>query len=878
MPKTSRGGGKTLTYLLALAATSFTAQAAVNWTGTAGDNKFSNNSNWANGGNIVLDNSQSPRSALIYLDKDYTSAYKLGSDTAKGRNIHVRALPTGQPCWHICGWYGDAIHKYDMTGVTGNWSINFGNFESGSYTTKVRLSAIKFKMHNITVGNTSGTGAGIVVLDEYDNDGTTYRGPVTLEAKKTSNSNGKFIIYKGEVTSSNAVITCGSDLEVGNKSTGSLTICGGTVSVSDSAWTYVGHNSGSVGVINLYGGILKTRHIDEGSGDGTVVFNGGTLQANAAYEDYGGLIYGNVDVTVNEGGGTIDNGGFNVSIGAVLDGTGGLTFKGRGTTTLNGAVTYEGATTIEVGTAVVVASADNIGGGLVLTDPATAPADGVYTVLSVSGDETLEEFTLPDAPENCSLRLSADKKSILCIYGNPQNTWIGGASGSLSDAAGWSLGFVPTSGDSCVINNALAASLAVGDTFAPSAITFGESSAAVTINGGELSNITKIENRSSVRHVFNCAVSGNEIDFCNTSHCCEFRGGITLASATFTGTASETAKGLVGKWHFTEGWTPVSNNRIYGNSSVTVDGELLNSNNMSIDSGAVVTAATMRATTSTYPVYKNSGRLVITGMVDVASTSGDFCLARTDGDNATIIAGGIVYNTGNWPWLNAKTLVLGADGIKFDSSHNNNLRFSGTSTLYARDAATTLHKGKDDRQAYTIDNGKTLTVCTTQFDSSEPSTITIDGKIVGKYDNNHTGGMAVTGCGTLVFNSVSTFTGGLSVGGTATVKVNEGCTPGSGTVTLGAGTTLALTAESREFTPLANTLNLPTEGTATIRIDGKRLRSREHVIASNVTGASENVKLDGKSSALAGRKATLRVEEGKLILNIVSNGTVIIVR
>ena len=875
MLKTSKGGGKTLSYLLAgviaLAATSFTTQAAVNWKGTAGDNKFSNNGNWTGTNNIVLDNSQSPGSALIYLDQDYTRAYKLGNDTtAKGRNIHVRALPTDQPCWHICGWYGDAIHKYDMTGVTGNWSINFGNFESGSYTTKVRLSAIKFKMHNITVGNTSGTGAGIVVLDEYDNDGTTYRGPVALEAKE------KFIIYKGEVTSSNAVITCGSDLEVGNKSTGSLTICGGTVSVSDSAWTYVGYNSGSVGVINLYGGILKTRHIDEGSGDGTVVFNGGTLQANAAYENYGGLIYGNVDVTVNEGGGTIDNGGFNVSIGAVLDGTGGLTFKGRGTTTLNGAVTYEGATTIEVGTAVVVASADNIGGGLVLTVPATAPADGVYTVLSVSGDETLEEFTLPDAPENCSLRLSADKKSLLCIYGDPQNTWIGGASGSLSDATGWSLGFVPTSGDSCVINNALAASLAVGDTFAPSAITFGESSAAVTINGGELSNITKIENRSSVRHVFNCAVSGNEIDFRNTSHCCEFRGGITLASATFTGTASETAKGLVGKWHFTEGWTPVSNNRIYGNSSVTVDGELLNSNNMSIESGAVVTAATMRATTSTYPVYNNSGRLVITGMIDIQATA-DFSLARQESQNATIIAGGIVYNTGNWPWLNAKTLVLGADGIKFDSSHNNNLRFSGTPTLYARDAATTLHKGKDDRQAYTIDNGKTLTVCTTQFDSSEPSTITIDGKIVGKYDNNHTGGMAVTGCGTLVFNSVSTFTGGLSVGGTATVKVNEGCTPGSGVITLGAGTKLVLSATSNTYT-LNNALNLPTEGTATIRIDGRRLKSGPHVIAPVASGTADNVVFDGNSTALAGRKATLRVEGGKLYLTIKPDGTMIIVR
>ena len=136
--------------------------------------------------------------------------------------------------------------------------------------------------------------------------------------------------------------------------------------------------------------------------------------------------------------------------------------------------------------------------------------------------------------------------------------------------------------------------------------------------------------------------------------------------------------------------------------------------------------------------------------------------------------------------------------------------------------------------------------------------------------------MAVTGCGTLVFNSVSTFTGGLSVGGTATVKVNEGCTPGSGVITLGAGTKLALTATSKEFS-LANSLKLPTSGTATIRIDGTRLRSGDDQEIATVASGT-GVALDPNSTALTGRKATLRVEEGKLILNIVSNGTVIIVR
>ncbi len=37
-------------------------------------------------------------------------------------------------------------------------------------------------------------------------------------------------------------------------------------------------------------------------------------------------------------------------------------------------------------------------------------------------------------PEGCALRLSADSKSIRCIYGNPANTWVGAVDGgSLSD-------------------------------------------------------------------------------------------------------------------------------------------------------------------------------------------------------------------------------------------------------------------------------------------------------------------------------------------------------------------------------------------------------------------------------------------------------------
>ena len=79
---------------------------------------------------------------------------------------------------------------------------------------------------------------------------------------------------------------------------------------------------------------------------------------------------------------------------------------------------------------------------------------------------------------------------------------------------------------------------------------------------------------------------------------------------------------------------------------------------------------------------------------------------------------------------------------------------------------------------------------------------------------------------------------------------------------------------------LVNTLNLPTgeNEVATICIDGARLKSGDHEIATVGTGATANVALDPASAALDGRKGTLRVEDGKLMLNIQPSGLMVIIR
>ncbi|MBP5791398.1 MAG: hypothetical protein J6W80_03980 [Kiritimatiellae bacterium] len=65
---------------------------------------------------------------------------------------------------------------------------------------------------------------------------------------------------------------------------------------------------------------------------------------------------------------------------------------------------------------------------------------------------------------------------------------------------------------------------------------------------------------------------------------------------------------------------------------------------------------------------------------------------------------------------------------------------------------------------------------------------------------------------------------------------------------------------------------------ATIRIDGDKFSSGDHTIATVGTGTTANVTLDPDSTVLTGRKGTLRVEGGNLVLNVAPAGLLIIFR
>ena len=186
-------------------------------------------------------------------------------------------------------------------------------------------------------------------------------GIVTVDGGNLSYSSD---LYIGHFESATGIMTVNSGnvtftgskkhLYVGNYGDGTLTVNGGTV---DTYIIRAGYNEGARGIINLNGGMLKTRRIYAPAKDrGRINFNGGTLLANEADNGNGGLIAAGAEVMVDKGGGTIDSGNLSIKVGASICGEGAMRFKGGKTITLEGESTYSGGTVIELGTKVVASN------------------------------------------------------------------------------------------------------------------------------------------------------------------------------------------------------------------------------------------------------------------------------------------------------------------------------------------------------------------------------------------------------------------------------------------------------------------------------------------------------------------------------------------
>ncbi len=270
----------------------------------------------------------------------------------------------------------------------------------------------------------NGSGAVVNLQGEYSKLGT---GSVVIEGGATLNISGSLVsmngnngIHLGQTGPGTLNVTSGgiffstpnSFLQVGDGSGGTLNLTGGSIGiVSPASGVNVAIAAGSVGVLNVSGsgvldisansfqiggsgdsgtinlgsgGLIVTNQPLKGStGTSTLNFSGGTLQASANSANF---ISGLTAANIQDGGATIDDGGFAITINQNLlaAGSGGLTKVDVGMVTLGGSNTYTGGTTISAGTL-------QLGNGGSLGSLSTASAIVDNGTLSFSRSNTMTQ-------------------------------------------------------------------------------------------------------------------------------------------------------------------------------------------------------------------------------------------------------------------------------------------------------------------------------------------------------------------------------------------------------------------------------------------------------------------------------------------------------
>ena len=892
--KTTKRATRRLAASLAIGAALATssAWAARNWTGST-DGDFSNSGNW-NGSTgrryFKNGNLTENKTDIIYLSRNVSESSHTG--------LCFYDVPD-RGYWRF---NGQNQYTFDNSGNTSNYDQDLICIGYNGYDSSARFYAITLKTRHLTIGGDASSGGGVakydmtghLILDDLNNDANGYLGPVNITTTLTCD------FYKGDLYATNANITCQgnmslynftaektggdwcvgnlamntadgttavfynrggnlvvtNDLTVQNRGSGEFYMEGGHVIVSNivrfGEWIVPAN-----GIANLYlnGGVFeaKTFRFHNSNGpNGYVVLNGGTYKAMAdgsvaATDGRLGAV-ARLYFKVGTRGGTIDTAGHDVifPLRLLQDGssTGGLCVKGGGSLTLENAnVTYTGKTCIEAGTMLVVSNStvksNILSHGIELVGAPTLNTE--YTVFRCNDDldaETdLANVTCPVA-ESFTPSIGTDGKSIVVTVTalKSGNVWTGAKDNNLSDSANWLGGNVPTSGNA-EIYCPVATTLTVGDTFSPDTITIPDASSVVTIGAGDL-HVNTLTNASKL--------------------------------AIGAGASLEVDGDLV-----TIPYYRVSRTILYSNDgTVVVHGKVIG-----VDNG-------------------NEGKIY-----EYQTTSANTKPIRTSGlvyeghkNRMYFHPGGSASGTiGKW--------VIGKDGLSFNGlgsvdyscfwAYNAEITFGSS-------ANWTLENSMGNSTSYgdlKVSNGASVTLDTSDYSNpTVPRTITLEGRLCALNIGMSKSACVIDGCGTVIVDTkdMSSVTGIadplkhtcitnsiLQVKSGATLQVNAGkkITGANGRIALDAGATLALVSGGTDdfTTRIEPAVTLPTEGVATIRIDGARLRGGDHTIATVASGTTANVTLDPASTALVGRKGSLRVDGSNLVLNIEPTGAMVIV-
>ena len=402
-----------------------------------------------------------------------------------------------------------------FTGALSNTTARAVTFNSGGGTFNVSSGSLALTGLWSGSGGVTKTGAGLLIVGNNisSNDrfliGSASGGTLTVAAGTvniaptsyfTMGDNGNNATYNQTGGVVNLTAPSGSYLGNGSGGTSTFTVSGGTFNQSSNLMR-VGQGGTSTGIVNVGGGagmavaniatldvgganstsasgvinlqtngLLNVSALTQGSGTATTFnFSGGTLRAAAAATWLSG-----VSTYVKDAGGTVDNGGFAVTIGqALLHGgsnstDGGLVFQGAGTTTLSASSGYNGGTTLSNGVLVAGNSAA-FGSGQLAMNGGTL-ADSFATGSS------------PTLPNNILVNAVAGNALGTASYNLP----LGGNLSGSGTLAKWGSQSVFLSGSNAgftgtYVNNA-------GNTFFASGGTAASAAATWVVNGGNLAN------------------------------------------------------------------------------------------------------------------------------------------------------------------------------------------------------------------------------------------------------------------------------------------------------------------------------------------------------------------------------------------------------
>ena len=637
-----------------------------------------------------------------------------------------------------------------------------------------------------------------------------------------NSSTGHLIVCDG------ATVKCSKDFHVNQ---GSVDVEGGTIEVNSNQMTRVFEK----GSITLNGGTLITKRIAD-LGGSEIVFNGGTLKANNTYTDKGGLIEANIAVKVS-GGGTIDNGGHNIKIGAALGVSGdtrGLKFTGAGTTRLDGAVNYSGATSVAPGTILAVANGtakNNIlANGLVVAGVPTADQT-VFTYTSALADADLQKVSCSLAPKTTFKFSDQGKTNIVVDVVGPQldNYWTGAAGdNNLNTPGNWLGNAVPGAESDVFISVDSETTLTCDTAFSVNSITFPATSANVTIEGaGCITNATTIVNYSAARPVIDVPVEFVSEDAyapIDVTGEVDFQGGVK-------GTLPANHSKFYGKYTLTEAvWEVSSPITLAAGATVDASGTTLKEVNKTTagmlcsEEGARIKLASIERVTNKGDIFGDFAGEAVVGYLRL-----DNCEWYRVGANFTgrLRVGYIYMHSTSDDYFRFKSngeFVLGRA-----SGNSGILTRRGTFNLRESDATEplVLHSAADWNMISEKPNqgkghgfdipSQGVAIDTSDFDGAAAGhTVAIKKSGSPTRVLSGVGWLSCFGNGTLRFETSCEFTGGLTASNGVTLVVNKGAYPGQGNVTLDGTATLDLAQAASGTVPVAGTLTMA--GGTTIHI------------------------------------------------------------